>query len=152
MLSDVSFIIHPQERLTLVGANGVGKTTLLRILVGENQPDSGEVVMPVPVDLGYLQQVARTEPGQTIEGLLRAPDLLLLDEPTNHVDLPTLEAFEAALLRFHGAILAVSHDRWFIERMMGSEAEVWATLVAAPGARSSGAKGPVPTRTLESVA
>jgi macrolide transport system ATP-binding/permease protein len=55
---------------------------------------------------------------------LRA-NVLLLDEPTNHVDLPTLEAFETALVAFPGPILAVSHDRWFIERMVAAGADVW---------------------------
>jgi len=55
---------------------------------------------------------------------LRA-NALLLDEPTNHVDLPTLEAFETALVEFPGPVLAVSHDRWFIERMVANGADVW---------------------------
>ncbi len=54
--------------------------------------------------------------------LLRAPDLLLLDEPTNHISLDVLEEFERALLDFPGAIVAVSHDRRFIERCAG---ELW---------------------------
>jgi macrolide transport system ATP-binding/permease protein len=67
---------------------------------------------------------------------LRA-NVLLLDEPTNHVDLPALEAFEAALMAFPGPILAVSHDRWFIERMVAAGADVWtlrAGKVVAPAA------------------
>ena len=49
--------------------------------------------------------------------LLQKPDILLLDEPTNHLDLPAIEQLEAALLRYPGAIVVVSHDRVFLERV-----------------------------------
>ncbi len=54
--------------------------------------------------------------------LLRSPDLLLLDEPTNYISLDVLEAFEAAVLKFPGPVIAVSHDRWFMQRFGG---KVW---------------------------
>ncbi|MGH2355882.1 MAG: ATP-binding cassette domain-containing protein, partial [Chloroflexota bacterium] len=59
-------------------------------------------------------------------------NVLLLDEPTNHLDLATLEAFEAALLEFPGPILAVSHDRWFLERFGGEVWELREGRLAAP--------------------
>ena len=54
--------------------------------------------------------------------MAREPNLLLLDEPTNYISLDILEAFETALLSFPGPILAISHDRWFIQQFRG---EVW---------------------------
>jgi macrolide transport system ATP-binding/permease protein len=66
----VSFVVNERDRLALVGANGVGKTTLLRIVAGEVEPDGGSVSVPNRIDIGYLPQVVQANPGQTIEGLL----------------------------------------------------------------------------------
>ena len=70
VLADVSFVVNQGDRLALVGANGVGKTTLLRIVAGEVAPDGGTVSIPNRIDIGYLPQVVQAKGGQKIEGLL----------------------------------------------------------------------------------
>jgi macrolide transport system ATP-binding/permease protein len=72
VLADVSFVVNATDRLALVGANGVGKSTLLRIIAGHLPPDAGEVVVPRPIDVGFLPQAVTPEPGQSIDDLVRA--------------------------------------------------------------------------------
>jgi macrolide transport system ATP-binding/permease protein len=71
VLHDVSFAVQAGERLGLVGANGVGKSTLLRLLAGELPPDRGEIAFPRPVDVGYLPQETPVRPGQTVDDAVR---------------------------------------------------------------------------------
>jgi macrolide transport system ATP-binding/permease protein len=70
VLRDVSFVINRRDKLALVGANGVGKSTLLKIIAGELEPDGGEVVVPTPLDVGYLPQAVTPKPGQSIDDLV----------------------------------------------------------------------------------
>ena len=65
--------------------------------------------------------------------LVRSPDLLLLDEPTNHLDVDALEWLESFLLRFKGGLLVISHDRYFLDRVATSVAELAGTLRVRPG-------------------
>jgi len=207
---DVSFHIHPGERIGLIGTNGAGKTTLFHVILGEVEPDSGSVTKPKSVRLGYLPQecaprvdktillyamdvheelnVVQAElkllqeslemgtgeeqcgelaerqshlhekvehlggydlearaakvlaglgftdeqmdrPVSTLSGgwamrlelarlLLSEPDLLLLDEPTNHLDLHSLLWLEEYLLTTRSAMMLVSHDRAFLNRVV----------------------------------
>jgi ATP-binding cassette subfamily F protein 3 len=72
VLEDVSFVVNPGERVGLVGPNGCGKTTLLRIIVGQEQPDRGFVrFSPADVTVGYLAQALEFEPGATVGDVMR---------------------------------------------------------------------------------
>ncbi|MCA9914410.1 MAG: ABC-F family ATP-binding cassette domain-containing protein, partial [Anaerolineae bacterium] len=163
----ISATLYNGERVVLVAPNGTGKTTLLRIIMGLETPDSGKIEMTNSVIPGYLDQDGETldsslmvlESYQRVAsgtanevqaelhrsglfsdaallqkrvdalsvgqrrklGLARIiaakANLLLLDEPTNHLDPLSLEALEESLLEFQGTILAVSHDRRFVERV-----------------------------------
>jgi macrolide transport system ATP-binding/permease protein len=205
VLRDASFVLHLGEKVGLVGENGVGKSTLLRILAGEVAPDAGRATVAPGLTLGYLPQEVPREPGRTVaelladsqprlaevaarldgleaalaragaaldgrtlaaygealeaferlggyererrvrevrEGLglldlpddrdvttlsggekrrlalaallLASPDVLLLDEPTNHLDFAALGWLEGYLAGHRGALVAISHDRRFL--------------------------------------
>ncbi len=207
LYDEANWHIKPGEKIGLIGANGTGKTTLLKIIVGDYAPTSGSISMAKDLKMGYLNQdllsyqsdksilhVAmeaferqnqlhteietilkklETEysddlinklsdkqhefealDGYSIEYraheimaglgfseadthrtlsefsggwrmrvmlariLLQSPDILLLDEPTNHLDLPSIKWLETYLQAFEGAIIIVSHDRYFLDRVV----------------------------------
>lgn len=215
ILEDASWQIGTGERIGLVGSNGVGKSTLLRLMTREYTPDAGTINKPKDVTIGFfnqdllsfstdnsilsvamtaferaheiekemqrLIQELETKPddaqllddyshalhdfevaggyemehrsAEVLEGLgfstedlqrpynqfsggwrmrvllakmmLQAPDLLLLDEPTNHLDLPSIEWLERYLIGYPGSVVIVSHDRYFLDRMVTKIVEVW---------------------------
>jgi ATP-binding cassette subfamily F protein 3 len=207
LYDEANWHIKPGEKIGLIGANGTGKTTLLKIIVGEYAPTNGTISMAKDIKLGYLNQdllsyqsdksilhVAmeaferqnqlhteieallkkletdysdellhklsdKQHEFESLDGynieyraheilaglgfsdeeqnrqlstfsggwrmrvmlariLLQAPDILLLDEPTNHLDLPSIKWLETYLQAFEGAIVIVSHDRYFLDRVV----------------------------------
>lgn len=213
LYDNASLHIKPRSRIGLIGQNGTGKSTLLRIIDGEYRVDGGEVSKSNDVTIGFLNQdllsyesdesivhvammafeealriqneldavlhrmeeaysdalldkmtklqerfealdgytlQARAEeileglgfsteqlqrPLRTFSGgwrmrvmlaklLLQKPSLLMLDEPTNHLDLPSIQWVENYLQGYEGALLVVSHDRYFLDRVVTSIAEV----------------------------
>ena len=171
LIKDLTFDLPPGAILGVVGANGMGKTTLIRMILGKEAPDSGEVMIGPTVKVTYLDQsrailddektvyenitegndlipygsatmegrayVARYnfrgEDQQKILGecsggmrnrvllarMLRdGGNVILLDEPTNDLDLDTLRVLENAIDNFPGSAIVVSHDRWFLNRLV----------------------------------
>ena len=166
LFDDTACYIGEGEKLALIGVNGTGKSTLLRIVAGEESPDSGELIVRKGLQIRFLSQNPKfceeetalsaclrmaggeapgedtvaaakkllaalgvTEPDlacETLSGgekkrialagvLLHPADLLILDEPTNHLDGETAEWLENYLKNFRGALLMVTHDRYFLD-------------------------------------
>ena len=126
VLENLSVTITPASRIGIVGPNGIGKSTLLRLLAEAEEPDSGVVRREPPeLSVAYLAQERRAAgfsggeaARQQLETILATQaDVLLLDEPTNDLDFAALELLERFLERHRGGLAVVSHDRAFLEGM-----------------------------------
>ena len=127
VLDSVSLSVEKGERSCVTGRNGEGKSTLLKVIAGLLEPDSGEVIREKGCRIAYVGQEVPVSDAtlsggqlkrrQIEEALLQKPDLLLLDEPTNHLDIETIEWLERAIRRLHAAVLFVTHDRAFLKRV-----------------------------------
>jgi ATPase subunit of ABC transporter with duplicated ATPase domains len=164
LFSDLELQVLGGERIALLGDNGTGKSTLLKILLKEEKPDRGGVCFGPTAKVGYLPQIVRFDHPErnlvetliyekdcsaqeardqlaafrfrgedvfkqvsTLSGgelsrlklcmlMMDSINLLVLDEPTNHLDVSSREWIEEAVASFEGALLFVSHDRYFISR------------------------------------
>ena len=134
VLDNVSISISRGLRAALTGRNGEGKSTLFKVIAGEMEVDSGEIVrapnlktvfvsQAVPADREGDESFNKLSGGKRRrkileEALLAHPDLLLLDEPTNHLDVETIDWLEGMIRRQRDmAVLIVTHDRRFLKRV-----------------------------------
>ena len=171
ILDDFNYIVLRNQRLGIIGPNGCGKSTLIKIIDGMIQPDAGEVEIGETIRIGYFAQevpdmdtnqrvidyirdvaeyiptrdgkisatmmlerflfdsamqyapIAKLSGGEKrrlylLKVLMEAPNVLLLDEPSNDLDIPTLTILEDYLDHFDGIIITVSHDRYFLDRIV----------------------------------
>ncbi|MFD2630570.1 Vga family ABC-F type ribosomal protection protein [Oceanobacillus kapialis] len=134
-------IIHAQDRIGLVGKNGSGKTSLLKVLAGKKAPDNG--VVTINTSITFIPQLKRTntvKSGGEItqeyinEALAQKAELILADEPTTNLDTQHIEKLEAQLKRRHDAMVLISHDRTFLDALCN---KIWeldeGTLTAYKG-------------------
>ncbi len=134
VLDGISISISKGLRAALTGRNGEGKSTLMKVIAGELEPDGGEIVRAPGLRTIYVsQEVPHDRPDDAAfnalsgggrrrkileEALLARPDLLLLDEPTNHLDVEAIDWLEGFLRRSREmAVLIVTHDRRFLKRV-----------------------------------
>ncbi len=166
LFDDTDFSINEGDKIGLIGINGTGKSTLLKMVAGLEEPDSGRIVRGRNLDIRYLPQNPVFHPGETVlesvlrenEGhehvwdlesqaksmlnrlgipdfnekvehlsggqkkraalasvLLSTAELLILDEPTNHLDSEMADWLEDYLKKFKGALLMITHDRYFLD-------------------------------------
>ncbi|MGH9949047.1 MAG: ABC-F family ATP-binding cassette domain-containing protein [Pyrinomonadaceae bacterium] len=167
LAENINFSLLRGETLGIIGANGTGKTTLLKTLLGEIRELGGTLLWGTKIDIGYysqnlqdleprnevIQELRRVAP-MADNGELRSflarflfygedvfksvgdlsggemgrlalakliysrKNVLILDEPTNHLDIPAREALEDALDQYDGTIITVSHDRFFLDKIV----------------------------------
>ncbi|WP_163581088.1 ribosomal protection-like ABC-F family protein [Gracilibacillus saliphilus] len=165
LFHDLNMHVSYQQRVAVIGENGTGKTTLIKLILQQLEPDQGEVRVGSNVKIGYLSQniffdvqdetvietfrdvvkvaegearrilsrflfygydvfkkVAQLSGGERMrlrlaQMMYQDINLLILDEPTNHLDIDSREVLEEALEGFQGTILAVSHDRYFLNKL-----------------------------------
>lgn len=174
ILDNVSFFLNEGDKVGIVGINGTGKSTLLKILAGAEESDSGDIIRTNGVKISYLPQIPEFEEhGSVLEqvmlhlpddlkeakefeaksilgrlgisdftrdisslsggerrragiasALIQPSDVLLLDEPTNHIDSETIQFLEEYLKKYNGAIVMVTHDRYFLDSITHKIVEV----------------------------
>ena len=147
VLDDISFVIHPREKVAFVGADAMAKTTLFKIIMGEMEPDEGEYKWGVTTTqtletdirswLGRmlfsgdeaLKKANVLSGGERVrcmlcKMMLSGANVLVLDEPTNHLDLESITALNDGLIRYPETILFTSHDHQFVQTVADRIIEV----------------------------
>src|SRR5919199_242123 len=125
ILDDVTIAFYPGAKIGVVGPNGAGKSSVLKIMAGLDQPSNGDAFLSPGYSVGILMQEPQLNEdkdvlGNVQEGLGEIKvklDRLLLDEPTNHLDAESVLWLEQHLASYAGAVLAVTHDRYFLDNV-----------------------------------
>ncbi len=170
ILDNVSFTINDNAKLGIIGINGAGKSSILKLIVGEFEPSSGVIYRKNDLKMGYLSQEVTLYDDKTIfeetkrlsknendyeissilnklglmdhnkqvrqisggerkrlqlaSVLISKTDMLILDEPTNHLDIAMIAWLEKYLIKYNKAIILVTHDRYFLERITSQIMEI----------------------------
>lgn len=176
LLNDTSFHLNEDEKVGIIGINGTGKSTLLKILAGKIEPDEGTITMGRNLRIAFLDQKPEFKEGQSVlasslplkediadipqnyepqaksmlnklgitefeqnieqlsggqrkrvalvRTLLTPSDILILDEPTNHLDSAMAEWLEQYLKNFRGALIMITHDRYFLDSVVNRIVEI----------------------------
>ncbi len=174
LLQDVNFYLNEDDKVGIIGINGTGKSTFLKVLAGQLEPDTGRISRNPNVQVSYLSQNPVMEENATIleqiflhfpaefrdlneyeaksmltklgfsdfdrkigtlsggqrkrvalvAALVHPADILVLDEPTNHLDSEMVAWLEEWLKKFRGGLVMVTHDRYFLERVVNHITEL----------------------------
>ena len=174
LLENVNFYLNENDKVGIIGINGTGKSTFLKVLAGFLEPDGGKITRNPNVQVSYLSQNPRMEDDATIleqvflhfppefrelneyeaksmltklgftdfsqkvgtlsggqrkrialvAALVHPADVLILDEPTNHLDSQMVAWLENWLKAFRGGLVMVTHDRYFLERVVNHITEL----------------------------
>lgn len=176
LLNDTSFHLNEDEKVGIIGINGTGKSTLLKILAGKIEPDEGTITMGRNLRIAFLDQKPEFKEGQSVlasslplkediadipqnyepqaksmlnklgitefeqnieqlsggqrkrvalvRTLLTPSDILILDEPTNHLDSAMAEWLEQYLKNYRGALIMITHDRYFLDSVVNRIVEI----------------------------
>ena len=137
ILNDINFEIESGKKIGIVGSNGAGKTTLADIITNTVKPTSGQLLCQYSgMDIGYMKQDTEyLDLEQTLSGgertkklltqlLYSKKDFLVLDEPTNHLDYEGVKWLIKQIKAFKGAVVIISHDRFFLDQCIDSTMEI----------------------------
>ena len=174
LLDDVNLYLNEGDKIGIIGINGTGKSTFLKVLSGSSEPDGGSIAKDPNVQISFLPQNPEMDDDATVlqqeflhlpaefrsineyeaktmlgklgitdfeqnigtlsggqrkrvalsAGLIHPSDVLILDEPTNHLDTEMTAWLEDYLRRFKGGVIMVTHDRYFLERVVNHITEL----------------------------